>query len=158
MAAACTNCDPKRIYKRSAEIHGKAARQEGWGHLYEHNPRPPMGTSETRKDYLKSDTHKDAMALSAGAMECWPAAYGAPGECMGAIGPSHILSSGAHGGLKAADKYPAPPACTWHNDAMEQVPEIREWAERTYFTFNGRQYPFKVTLEWLQAEKDGVRL
>lgn len=105
-----------------------------------------------------SATHKEAMELSAGATDCWPAAYGAPGECYGPITPSHILSAGANGGLKVADTFPAPPACQRHNAGNEQEPEIRAWAEVTYFTHNGRQYPFKVTREWLQAERESTRI
>lgn len=110
--------------------------------------------SEGRQAYMQSETHKEAMALSRDAKDCWPAAYGAPGECFGPISPSHIVSRGAHGGLEVADEYPAPPACQQHNAGMEQDAEIRAWAEVTYFTHGNRQYPFKVTREWLTAERE----
>lgn len=154
MAAACAVCGAKKAHS----VHVRAVSGARY-HAYEDASKAGLkAVSEGRDAYLRSQTHKDAMALSAGATDCWPAAYGAPGACYGPITPSHILSSGANGGLEVADTLPAPPACQLHNAGNEQDAEIREWAERTYFTFNGRQYPFKVTREWLQAEREGVRL
>lgn len=159
MAAPCGNCPAFRKQAKNASIHGKQAILEGWGHEYHKSaPSRMNGMSTSRRAHLVSDEHKAAMALSKNATECWPAAYGAPGQCFGKITPSHTLSSGAHGGLKESDKYPAPPACSFHNDAMEQITEIREWAEVHFFTFNGRDWPFKITNAWLTAEREGQRI
>lgn len=154
MSALCAVCGAKRNHSSHLRaVAGKAY------HAYEDASKVGIKpVSDGRAAYQRSEAHRSAMELSAGATDCWPAAYGAPGECYGKITPSHILSAGGgHGGLKVADTYPAPPACVWHNDAMEQDVEVRAWAERTYFTHGNRQYPFKVSREWLQAEKDGVR-
>lgn len=150
MAALCSTCGCKRNH--SSHLRAVA------GAAYHPYLDPSKGglkpKSDARVAYEQSAAHKDALALAAGAKDCWPAAYGAPGECYGKIGPSHSLSSGAHGGLPEADKYPAPPACTAHNDGMEQDPEMREWAETHMFVWNGRQWPFKITNAFLQAEKE----
>lgn len=163
MAAPCAYVMPSSGAvcgaKKSAPIHVKALGLKD-GHDYEDATTARFGKpSDGRTAYLRSKEHRSAMDLSAGATDCWPAAYGAPGACYGPITASHTLSSGAHGGLKVADTYPVPPACSWHNSAMEQDVEVRAWAEVTYLTHNGKQYPFKPSKEWLQAERErGVAL
>lgn len=110
--------------------------------------------SDARAAYQQSAAHKDAMALSAGATSCWPAAYGAPGECFGKITPSHTLSRSKAGGLAGADRYPVPPACARHNAGLQDDAEMRAWGEVTLFTVGNRQYPFLITDAYLQAEKE----
>ena len=117
-----------------------------------------LGPSDGRLEYLASEKHREAMALSKAATECWLAAYGAPGECFGPITPSHTLSRSKAGGLKKADEYPVPPACARHNAALQDDAETRAWATTHYFTHGNRQYPFLITDEWLTAEREGVRL
>ena len=150
MSTPCLSCHRRRdhfVHSRGVCVYVASPREQKQRARL--NPR-----SAKRSEYLDSDEHREAMELSANATTCWPHAHGAPGECSGRITPSHTLSSGANGGLKVADRYPAPPACVWHNDAMEQIPEVRAWAEVTLFTHNGRQFPFKITREWLQSERE----
>jgi hypothetical protein len=110
--------------------------------------------SDDRAAYQQSKEHKDAYAVFDEDKTCWPAAHGAPKECFGEITPSHTASRTKVGGLKAADKYPVPPACARHNAGQQDDTEISDWAEVTYFTWkDGQQYPFKITDAWLQAER-----
>ncbi len=149
-AKTCAQCGGRKAHP----IHLAALSMEGH-HPFQDASKPGLQTmSEGRRNYRASEAHAQAMALSAGAKDCWPHAYGAPGECYGKITPSHTYSVGQAGSLAKADEYPAPPACTWHNDAMEQDADVRAWAEVTYFTHNGRQWPFKVTAAYLTAERE----
>lgn len=154
MAAKCAVCGASRNH--SSHVRAVAGARY---HAYEDASKAGLkNETDARAAYRRSATHREAMELSAGATDCWPAAYGAPGACYGPITPSHTYSVGQSGDLKISDRYPVPPACQWHNAAMEQDAEVRAWAEVTMLTHGGRQYPFKITNEWLTAEREGTRV
>lgn len=106
--------------------------------------------SSGRTEYLRSEAHQrvygEARAADgAGVGLCLAHIGGAPGECSRDRVPHHIAGRGAFGGQKASERqYPVVMVCAYFNEAVEAVPEVRRWAERTTFERDGAEYPFRM--------------
>lgn len=139
MAKACAfkGCGARKAHP----IHGQY--HEAY-HPYMVKPEP-MGMSEAKRAYLDSEKHQAVYAEALGDKFCVGHAAGAPGRCTERLTPHHILPRSQAGGQEAAERFPVVMLCDWLNDAVQSIPEVREWAKSHYFHRNGRDYPFLLS-------------
>ena len=106
--------------------------------------------SAGRRAYVQSEAHKAVYGAARaadgeGVGMCLAHVGGAPGECSRDRVPHHIAGRGAFGGQEASERqYPVVMVCSYFNEAVEAVPEVRRWAEVNRFERDGVEYPFRM--------------
>lgn len=156
MASPCAFLLPggaKCLAKKSAPIH---LRITPGHHDYEDASKAGLkAVSDGRAAYQRSAAHTEAYA-AAKTPQCLAKLADAPGTCVLPLTPHHTVPRSKAGGLEAADTYPIITLCAFHNSWVQE--DGRDWATTHFVTVGNRQWPFLVTDEFLQAERNGVRL
>ncbi len=131
-ARLCAVCEGSK----NAGIH---SRHHPEHHEYQDSTKPGLKVmSGGKRAYLDSEQHE--RAYSEAEAYCVGHSLGAPGRCNGILSPHHTMKRSVAGQAYSEANSPVVTLCTFLNDGIESIPEIRTWALTHTFRRAGEDY------------------